>query len=102
MTERGVLVFNESMTPRTVQTTSFIGGRHLPSLRTYANIDPATGAEIGQVARSGEDEVDAAVHAAAAAQKEWRRSSPEQRSKLLVATGALIRANREELARLES
>jgi aldehyde dehydrogenase (NAD+)/betaine-aldehyde dehydrogenase len=97
-----VLVFNEDMTPRTVQTTSFIGGRHLPSLRTYSNIDPATGEEIGQVARSGEDEVDAAVQSAAAAQKEWRRSSPEQRSKLLVATGALIRANREELARLES
>ena len=90
------------MTPRTVQTTSFIDGRHLPSLRTYSNIDPATGQEIGQVSRSGEDEVDAAVRAAATAQQEWKRSSPEQRSRLLVATAALIRANRDELARLES
>ncbi|GAA4518053.1 aldehyde dehydrogenase family protein [Brevibacterium yomogidense] len=90
------------MTARTVQTTSFIAGRHLPTLRTYPNIDPSTGAVIGQVARSGVDEVDHAVQSAAKAQREWRRSSPEQRSKLLVAAGALIRANREELARLES
>ena len=96
------MVLNEAMTARTVQTTSFIAGRHLPTLRTYPNIDPATGAVIGQVARSGADEVDHAVQSAAKAQREWCRSSPEQRSKLLVAAGALIRANREELARLES
>lgn len=98
----GDVVLNEAMTARTVQTTSFIAGRHLPTLKTYQNIDPATGAVIGQVARSGADEVDHAVQSAAKAQKEWRRSSPEQRSKLLVAAGALIRASREELARLES
>lgn len=90
------------MTQRTVQTTSFIGGRHLPSLRTYANIDPATGEEFGQVSRSGADEVDHAVQAAAAAQREWRRSSPQQRSAMLVKTAGLIRSHREELARLES
>ncbi|GAA2097205.1 MULTISPECIES: aldehyde dehydrogenase family protein [Brevibacterium] len=90
------------MTAHTTQTTSFIGGRHVPSLSTYANIDPATTRSLGEVSRAGADEVDRAVAAATAAQREWRRSSPEQRSTLLVRTAALIRGDREHLARLES
>ena len=90
------------MSAQITQTTSFIGGRHVPSLTTYANIDPATGDHLGDVSRGGADEVDRAVKAAARAQQEWKRSSPEQRSKLLVATAEVVRANRDELARLES
>jgi len=96
------VVFNGTMSAPTLQTTSFIGGRHLPTLKTYPNIDPATGSVIGDVSRAGTSEVDQAVAAAASAQREWRRSSPEQRSRLLVAAGSRIRAAREELARLES
>ena len=59
------------MSAQITQTTSFIGGRHVPSLLTYANIDPATGGQLGDIARAGADEVDRAVHAAAKAQKEW-------------------------------
>lgn len=90
------------MSAQITQTTSFIGGRHVPSLTTYANIDPATGDHLGDVSRGGADEVDRAVKAAAKAQREWRRSSPEQRSRLLVATAAAIRTHRDELARIES
>ena len=90
------------MSAQITQTTSFIGGRHVPSLLTYANIDPATGSQLGDIARGGADEVDRAVHAAAKAQKEWKRSSPEQRSRLLIATAAVITANRDDLARIES
>ncbi|WP_029088346.1 aldehyde dehydrogenase family protein [Brevibacterium album] len=90
------------MTAQTSQTTSFIGGRHVPSVSTYPNIDPATARSLGEVSRAGADEVDRAVAAAAQAQREWRRSSPEQRAKLLVGTAALIRRDREHLARLES
>ena len=90
------------MSAQITQTTSFIGGRHVPSLLTYANIDPATGSQLGDIARAGADEVDRAVHAAAKAQKEWKRSSPEQRSRLLIATAAVITANRDDLARIES
>jgi aldehyde dehydrogenase (NAD+) len=90
------------MSAQITQTTSFIGGRHVPSLLTYANIDPATGGQLGDIARGGADEVDRAVHAAAKAQKEWKRSSPEQRSRLLIATAAVITANRDDLARIES
>ena len=90
------------MSAQITQTTSFIGGRHVPSLTTYANVDPATGNHLADVSRGGADEVDRAVKAAARAQQEWKRSSPEQRSKLLVATAEVIRANRDEMARLES
>ncbi|MGM0700249.1 MAG: aldehyde dehydrogenase family protein [Actinomycetota bacterium] len=90
------------MSAQITQTTSFIGGRHVPSLLTYANIDPATGGQLGDIARAGADEVDRAVQAAAKAQQEWKRSSPEQRSRLLIATAAVIIANRDDLARIES
>ena len=90
------------MSAQITQTTSFIGGRHVPSLLTYANIDPATGGQLGDIARAGADEVDRAVQAAAKAQRDWKRSSPEQRSRLLIATAAVITANRDDLARIES
>ncbi|WP_035321227.1 aldehyde dehydrogenase family protein [Brevibacterium sp. VCM10] len=90
------------MSAQITQTTSFIGGRHVPSLLTYANIDPATGGQLGDIARAGADEVDRAVRVAAKAQREWKRSSPEQRSRLLIATAAVITANRDDLARIES
>ncbi|MGW9002694.1 aldehyde dehydrogenase family protein [Brevibacterium casei] len=90
------------MSAQITQTTSFIGGRHVPSLTTYANIDPATGDHLGDVSRGGADEVDRAVKAAAKAQREWKRSSPEQRSRLLVTTAEAIRTHRDELARIES
>ncbi|MCS4592244.1 aldehyde dehydrogenase family protein [Brevibacterium sediminis] len=90
------------MSAQITQTTSFIGGRQVPSLLTYANIDPATGGQLGDIARAGADEVDRAVQAAAKAQQEWKRSSPEQRSRLLIATAAVITANRDDLARIES
>ena len=86
----------------THHTTSFIAGRHVPSINTYANIDPATGRELGEVGRGTADEVDQAVEAATRAQKEWKSNSPEQRAKLLVAVGRLIQENREKLARIES
>jgi len=57
------------------QITSFIGGRHVPSLTTYDNIDPATNQTIGQIARGGFDEVDQAVIAARSG-RHRRRQSP--------------------------
>ncbi len=88
--------------PEAAQTCSFIAGESVPSRRTYSNIDPATGTSLGEVARAGAEEVARAVAAAATAQRQWRKSSPEQRSRLLVAAAGLIRAKRDALARLES
>lgn len=84
------------------QTSSFIGGQPVASSDTYDNIDPATGSSLGQVGRGGAEEVDRAVTAGAAAQREWVRTTPEERSDLLTAWAGLVDRDAEGLARLES
>lgn len=74
----------------------------MPSADIYDNIDPATGASLGPVARGGSDEVDHAVRAARAASKHWPDISPEARATLLTRIADLIDENRERLARMES
>src|SRR6202007_3273371 len=49
---------------------------------TFANINPATGAIIGQAAEGDAVDVDLAVRAAARAQKEWGRMPARERGKL--------------------
>ena len=60
-------------------TESFIDGAAVSSAETYPNIDPSTGAALGDVARAGAKEVDRAVAAARCASREWRSTTPEQR-----------------------
>lgn len=83
-------------------TESFIAGKHVASRDTYENIDPATGRSLGAVARTSTEDVDQAVTSAADAQRQWRKTSPEQRSQLLMDAARLVRADRDNLARLES
>ena len=45
-------------------TESFIDGEPVRSAATYPNIDPSTGATLGDVARAGDKEIDRAVAAA--------------------------------------
>ncbi|MFF3567490.1 aldehyde dehydrogenase family protein [Nocardia jiangxiensis] len=86
-----------------VETVSaYIDGRRVLTSDTYDNIDPSTGQSLGQVVRSGADEVDRAVRAARAAQKSWRLTSPETRAKLLTRLADLIERDAESLALLES
>lgn len=92
----------ETETTQAGVTTAFIGGRHVPAAGTYQNIDPATGAAIGEVSRCGAEDVDAAVSAARAAQPGWVATKPEVRADLLQALAAAILANSDELTRLES
>lgn len=82
-------------------TQSFINGESVASAETYDNLDPATGNSLGPVARSGEDEVDNAVRAAAAAQPAWNRTLPEHRARVLTTLADLIEQSAEELAREE-
>jgi len=83
-------------------TESFIDGESVSSAETYPNIDPSTGATLGDVARAGEKEIDQAVTAATRASRGWRATTPEQRADLLSALAALIDREVETLARLES
>lgn len=92
----------ESETTRTGVTTAYIGGKRIPASATYPNIDPATGAPIGEVSRCGPEDVDYAVSSARAAQPGWAATKPEVRADLLQALAAAILADSDELTRLES
>lgn len=86
----------------TAATTAFIGGQHVSTRSTYQNIDPATGAVLGDVSRCDADDVDKAVTSAREAQAGWAATKPEVRADLLQALAALILANADELTELES
>ena len=83
-------------------TTNFIGGAPVAAAQVYENVDPATGRALGTVSRSGPDEVDRAVSAAASAQPAWEQTLPEHRSRLLHKVADLVERDLESLARTES
>src|SRR5262245_26700366 len=80
---------------------NFIGGRWVPSRsgRTFTNLNPATGAALGDFPDSGAEDVDAAVHAAAGAMRAWQLTPAPKRGEVLFRLGHLIAARKEELAR---
>ena len=66
-------------------------------------IEPATGQPLTEIARATVEDLDRAVHDAHRAfTGEWRRINTRKRGQLLNRFAALIRENRDELARLES
>ena len=62
--------------------------------------NPATGEVIDTVPAGNADDVAAAVTAAEIAQKKWERVSPADKSRILIAAGALIRSETDALATL--
>jgi aldehyde dehydrogenase (NAD+)/betaine-aldehyde dehydrogenase len=65
--------------------------------------EPATGEPLARAAMAGEQDVDRAVEAAAAALAgPWAKTPPNERSRLLHALADALQANRKELAELES
>jgi len=68
--------------------------------RTIVVTDPYTGAPIGSVPSLGEAQVHAAIEAAARAFPDWGRKPARERGLVLRALFDLIRANREDLARI--
>ena len=85
---------------------AFINGQrvHAVSGATFDNISPINGRTLGFVARCNEQDVDAAVVAARAAfnDRRWAGKSPAERKKIMLKFADLIRANRDELALLET
>ena len=67
-------------------------------------INPASGELITQIVRGNEKHADDAVQAARKAlkSKEWKSFKPFERGQFLQETARYIRANAEELAKLES
>ena len=79
------------------------GAWHEPkSGRFIDTINPGTGLSLGKVADSGADDIDAAVAAAKAAFKEWRRVLPLERAKILRRIAEVLRQNANELAMIDA
>ena len=80
---------------------NYIGGRWVAARagKTFFNLNPATGETLGEYPSSGPEDVDAAVNAAAAAQRAWRLTPAPKRAELLYRAGEIIRARKDDLAR---
>ena len=69
------------------------------SVGSYDHIDPSTGQFDARIPLAGPDEIDRAVNAADAAFRDWRRTPPGERRRLLLRLADLIEANGEEFGR---
>ena len=92
-----------AVTPR---NEAFIGGRFVPAAsgQTFADIAGRDGGHITDVAQGDVEDVGRAVKAARTAfdDRRWADQSPANRKRILLKLADLIRANRDELALLES
>ncbi len=85
-----------------VSPEHFIGGRRVASGATFPDVSPIDESHLADVARGGEDEVDAAVAAARHAFPEWAALGPEGRGEHLFRIADLIEERRETLAQVET
>ena len=83
---------------------SHIGGGPVASIsgKTFATINPATGAVLAEVEVAGAAEVERAVAAAKAVQPKWAALTGMERGRFLKAAAALLRERNAELALLET
>jgi len=83
---------------------NLVGGREVAAAdgRSFSKIDPATGREICQVARSSADDIRSAVACAKAAQQAWADTTPVRRGDVLRQLALLMREHRQALAGLVS
>ncbi|MDJ0612298.1 MAG: aminobutyraldehyde dehydrogenase [Rhizobiaceae bacterium] len=65
-------------------------------------IDPATGAEIAQVNEASDEQIDTAIRGAEEAFETFRKTTPAERSALLLEIADVLEENAQELAELES
>ncbi|WP_350005503.1 aldehyde dehydrogenase family protein [Pseudarthrobacter sp. WHRI 8279] len=81
-----------------------VGGRLVPALSgaSYEVLSPVTETVIAQVPDAGTDDVEAAVTAAEAARKAWRRTIPADRAAMVQRLADAIEAHAEELALLDA
>ena len=83
------------------EVRNLIGGERVPAgAGTFEKLRPADGSLLCRVARSGADDVEAAVAAAVAAQREWAGRTPVERGELVREIALALRTRREEAAQL--
>lgn len=83
---------------------SYIAGEFVPGStgKSYASINPATGALLAETSVAGKPEVDRAVAAAKAAFDEWRKVPAPRRGEVMYRAAQLLEERKEALARLMS
>jgi len=85
-----------------VDTRHWIAGRRVDSAERFDDISPIDETGLAPVAAAGTAEIDLAVDAASNAFKSWKRSSREERAKLLHRIADIIEARIESLAVVET
>jgi aminomuconate-semialdehyde/2-hydroxymuconate-6-semialdehyde dehydrogenase len=85
-----------------VDTRHWIGGERVASAGTFDDVSPVDGRLLGQIARGGQAEADAAVAAARDAFPAWSRMSAEERGEILFRLADSIEAHVEELSQIET
>ncbi|HWX75466.1 MAG TPA: gamma-aminobutyraldehyde dehydrogenase [Solirubrobacteraceae bacterium] len=82
---------------------NFIDGESVPAHGELEPVlNPATGEELARAANSSAEDVDRAVAAARRAFDGWSASTPQERSRALLALAQVIEDNADELARAEA
>jgi betaine-aldehyde dehydrogenase len=83
---------------------AYYGGKwHEPkNSRSVEQFSPGTGESLGLVPDCGAEDIDAAVKAAKAAFKDWRRVPPLERAKMLREIARILRENAAELAMIDA
>jgi aldehyde dehydrogenase len=79
---------------------NFIGGKWIPPVdgRYFEDFAPIIGKPFTEIARSGAKDIELALDAAHAAAESWGRTSPTERSGVLLKIADLMEANLEQLA----
>ena len=79
---------------------NLIDGEMVTTSGTFEVVNPANEEVVGLAPSCGKDELDRAVAAARRAFKSWRKTSAEERQKVVMGISAAIKENADELFRL--
>lgn len=85
-----------------VDTRHWIGGQRVGSADTFTDVSPIDGRVLGEIARGGPTEVEAAVAAAREAFPSWAATSRGERARVLHAIADGVEKRLEELAVVET
>ena len=86
--------------PSLIKHQGLINGQWVSGSNTFRVDDPATGAELAQVANLGAAHAEQAIAAANAAWPAWRAKTGKERANILRKWFDLIMANQDDLARI--
>src|SRR5918911_5621187 len=89
-------------TTETKTFRNYVGGEWVDAAggETFESVSPATGETIGTFPKSGPEDVDRAVRAAAAAYEEWRLVPAPKRGEILFRFAQLLVEHKDDLTDL--